>query len=31
VAGKKCSKMSISLVPEATAEETLQKRRLIVM
>lgn len=31
VAGKKCSKMSLTLVPETTAKEMLQKRRLIVM
>lgn len=30
VAGKKCSNMRITPVPEATARETLQKRRLIV-
>jgi hypothetical protein len=31
VAGKRCSRMSLTLVPETTAKETLQKQRLIVM
>ena len=31
VAGKKCSKISLTLVPETTAKETLQKQRLIVI
>jgi hypothetical protein len=31
VAGKKCSRMSLTLVPETNARETLQKQRLIVM
>ena len=31
VAGKKCNTMSLTLVPETTARETLKKQRLIVM